>query len=68
MKKESIIVKKEKNGKVTERDLKPKIRKYEAKDNIVLIYLDEISPKYLFEYIGIEPENETIKRVRNSLV
>lgn len=68
MKKESIIVKKEKNGKVTERDLKPKIRKYEAKDNIVLIFLDEISPKYLFEYIGKEPENVNIKRVGYSLV
>ncbi len=60
---ESIIFKKEKNGKVTEKDLKPKIKKYEVQEKKMKLYLEEISPKYILELVAVSSEELAAKRV-----
>jgi len=59
---ETVIFKKEKNGKVTEKDLKPKIRKFEVEGNKMKLFLEEISPKYILELLEISSSDVNVKR------
>ncbi len=59
---EEIIFRKEKNGKVTEKNLKNKIKKIEFLENGAILYLEEISPKNIIESIT-DVENIKVKRV-----
>lgn len=58
---DEIIFRKEKNGKVSEKNLKEKIKKVEIEENTSTIYLEEISPKNIIESIK-DVENIKIKR------
>lgn len=59
---EKIIFRKEKNGKVTEKDLKEKIKKVEYEGNKSKLYLEEISPRNIIEGIS-NSEEIKVKRV-----
>jgi len=59
---ETIIFKKEKNGKVTEKEIKTKIRKFEVEGNKMKLFLEEISPKYILELLEISSSDVNVKR------
>lgn len=51
---ENVIVRKEKEGKVTETDVKLKIKKYAIENEKIKIWLEEISPKFILRTLGVE--------------
>ncbi|BDU50235.1 TIGR03936 family radical SAM-associated protein [Haliovirga abyssi] len=56
IKRDEIIVTKEKKGKTTQRDIKKFIRKYEIDNNIMFLYLERISPNAILRLEELSKE------------
>ncbi len=62
IKKDEIISKKEKDGKIIEKDMKPKVKSFEVEDLNAIMIMQDTSPQVFFNILGIE-EGFKIKRI-----
>lgn len=59
---DEIILTKEKNGKITSKNLKERIKKYEYEDGKVTLIVENMSPNSLLTICGIKIEDVEIKK------
>lgn len=59
---DEIILTKEKRGKITSKNLKPRIKEYKVEEEKLILVLENMSPNSLFNLCGIKIEELEIKK------
>lgn len=59
---DEIILTKEKKGKIESKDLKPRIKNYEIKDDKITMILENMSPNSLLNICGVGADEVSIKK------
>ena len=59
---DEIILTKEKKGKIESKDLKPRIKNYEIKDDKITMILENMSPNSLLNICGVGANEVSIKK------